>query len=234
MPSQVSHGLRPTLPSGPGYDKLRHLCEKAQTEFDCRYVWSDTCCINKESSSELEEAIRSMHRWYSLANVCIVHLAHSLTVEDFDLEPWFTRGWTLQELLAPKFMRFYGKDWNPISPEVSDGGDKANTTILTAITKVTGIPAAHLQHFHPSCELIAPIMTWSSKRKTTRIEDRAYALLGLFNVSIPIAYGEGRKAFYRLMVALASECTTPTFFAWAGRHSEFSNALPSSPACYDR
>ena len=224
------------IPSGPGYEKLRHLCEKAQADFACRYVWSDTCCINKESSSELEEAIRSMYRWYSLANICIVHLGRSLSVDDFDQEPWFTRGWTLQELLAPKTMRFYGKDWNPICTELHkhEHGDKGDEVITSAITRVTGIPARHLQHFYPSCELVAQIMTWSAKRKTTRIEDTAYALLGLLNISIPIAYGEGHRAFYRLMVALANECHTPSFFAWAGRHSDFSIALPSSPACYAR
>ncbi|KAH0828108.1 hypothetical protein J3R83DRAFT_3778 [Lanmaoa asiatica] len=224
------------IPSGPGYDKLRRLCEKAQTDFCCRYVWSDTCCINKESSSELEEAIRSMYRWYSLANVCIVHLGQSLTVDDFERDPWFTRGWTLQELLAPKMMRFYGKDWDPIYPQVHEHehGDKDIEAITSAITRVTGIPELYLQHFYPSCELVAQIMAWSAKRKTTRIEDRAYSLLGLFNISIPIAYGEGHRAFYRLMVALANECHTPSFFAWAGRHSDFSNALPSSPACYSR
>lgn len=177
-----------------------------------------------------------MYRWYSLANVCIVHLGQSLSVDDFDREPWFTRGWTLQELLAPKMMHFYGKDWNPIYPQVDEHkhGDKDNEAITSAITRVTGIPELYLRHFYPSCELVAQIMTWSAKRKTTRIEDKAYSLLGLFNISIPIAYGEGHRAFYRLMVALANECHTPSFFAWAGRHSDFSTALPSSPACYAR
>lgn len=225
---------RPIL-SGPGYDKLCRLCEKAQTDFLCRYVWSDTCCINKESSSELEEAIRSMYRWYSLAHVCIVYLGYALTVDDFDRDPWFTRGWTLQELLAPNALRFYGKDWHPICPEVhAPHGDKDNEVIARAITRVTGIPEIYVRRFDPSCELVAEVMTWSAKRKTTRMEDRAYALLGLFNITIPIAYGEGHRAFYRLMVALANECRTPAFFAWAGRHSDYSNALPASSACYAR
>lgn len=230
----TSKVLPRSIPSGPGYDKLRHLCEKAQTDFQCRYVWSDTCCINKESSSELEEALRSMYRWYSLANICIVHLGQSLTVDDFERDPWFTRGWTLQELLAPPMIRFYGQDWNPICAQVHKHGDKDNEVITRAITRVTGIPEIHVRRFHPSCELVAEIMTWSATRKTTRIEDGAYALLGLFNISIPIAYGEGHRAFYRLMVALANECLTPSFFAWAGRHSDYSNALPASPACYAR
>lgn len=175
-----------------------------------------------------------MYRWYSLANVCIVHLGQSLTVDDFERDPWFTRGWTLQELLAPDQMRFYGKDWDPICPQRHPQGDKDNDVIRGAITRVTGIPEVHLRRFNPSSALVAEIMTWSAKRKTTRIEDRAYSLLGLFNLTIPIAYGEGHRAFYRLMVALANECLTPAFFAWAGRHSDFSNALPASPACYAR
>lgn len=217
-----------------GYKKLLKFCQTASSDHDCRYVWSDTCCIDKESSVELDEAIRSMYRWYSIATVCVVHLAQSLTVDDFKSEPWFTRGWTLQELLAPQVIRFYGKDWKPICPEMHDQGDKAVKEICSAVEIVTGIPHGDLWHFLPSCDRIAEKMIWASQRKTTKIEDTAYSLLGLFNVSLPIAYGEADRAWYRLMAVIANECTDASFLAWAGHPSPYSRALPSSPRSYSK
>lgn len=221
---------KPTI----GYEKLLHFCERASIDFDCCYVWSDTCCIDKESSVELDEAIRSMYRWYSIATVCIVHLAESSTIDDFETEPWFTRGWTLQELLAPEVIRLYGKNWKPIWREKSQKGDKAIKEIWGAIERVTGVPHAVLWHFSPSCDRVAEKMIWASQRRTTKIEDMAYSLLGLFNVSLPIAYGEADRAWYRLMVVIANECTDASFFAWAGQPSPYSRALPSSPASYSK
>ncbi|KAG6371045.1 hypothetical protein JVT61DRAFT_10582 [Boletus reticuloceps] len=223
----------PKIPT-TGYQKLLKFCQKA-TDYDCNYAWSDTCCINKESSVEMDEAIRSMYRWYSIATVCIVHLAKSLTVDDFESEPWFKRGWTLQEVLAPQVIRFYGKDWEPICRETSIGekaGDKAIKEIWSAIEAVTGIPHDDLWHFVPTCDRVAEKMKWASQRKTTKIEDGAYCLLGIFNVSLPVAYGEADRAWYRLMTVIANECTDASFFAWAGPPSPYSCSLPSSPTSY--
>ncbi|KIJ62408.1 hypothetical protein HYDPIDRAFT_114504 [Hydnomerulius pinastri MD-312] len=240
--SSQRHGQKPT-PAGPGYEKLVRFCEKAK-KYGCEYVWSDTCCINKESSPELEEAIRSMYRWYEGAEVCIVYLAQSSSLEDFGAEPWFTRGWALQELLAPKRMRFYGKDWKPLctGDEEDEGdeespqsaNDKDNRSILDAISNVTGITQQNIQNFRPSCSMVAVRMRWASKRKTTRIEDVAYSLMGIFDVSMPIAYGEGERAFYRLLEVIAQTYEESDFFAWAGEPSPWSLAFPSSPASYGR
>ncbi|KIJ58275.1 hypothetical protein HYDPIDRAFT_34346 [Hydnomerulius pinastri MD-312] len=244
--SSKRHGQKPT-PVGLGYQKLVKFCEKAK-KYGCEYVWSDTCCINKESSSELDEAIRSMYRWYQRAEVCIAYLAQSSSLEDFGREPWFTRGWTLQELLAPKRMRFYGKDWKPLctsddeDDEEDEGdeespqsaNDKDNHSILDAIGNVTGISRGDVQDFFPSCIGVPERMRWASKRKTTRIEDVAYSLMGIFDVSMPIAYGEGDRAFYRLLEVIAQESGKADFFAWAGEPSPWSLAFPSSPASYGK
>ncbi|KAF8131472.1 heterokaryon incompatibility protein-domain-containing protein [Boletus edulis] len=240
MSSKI-HGPRPT-PRGLGYEKLRRFCEKAK-EYGCEYVWSDTCCINKESSSELEEAIRSMYRWYRDAFVCIVYLAGSSTVKDFRKEPWFTRGWTLQELLAPERLRMYGKDWNPICPKEEDkrGGDdfpfpndKLSDFMLRAISNVTHIDSVNIRDFNSRSPLlmVSMKMRWASTRKTTRIEDIAYSLLGIFDIMMSIAYGEGERAFQRLLEAIAQRSGDPSFFAWAGPCSRHSMALPASPASY--
>ncbi|KIK92107.1 hypothetical protein PAXRUDRAFT_34675 [Paxillus rubicundulus Ve08.2h10] len=243
--SNLFHNKKP-LPDGLGYNKLRNFCEKAMSDYGCKYVWSDTCCINKESSAELEEAIRSMFRWYRGSSVCIAHLAKSSSTIEFSVEPWFMRGWTLQELLAPGRMRFYGKDWMPIGSYPQDSefysaslvrvdgqiNDKNDQIILNAISECTDIPKSVLQHFNPSCCGVLEKMRWAAKRKTTRVEDIAYSLLGIFDVSMPIAYGEGNRAFHRLMEAISHQCMEPWFFAWAGKASQYSCALPSSPACY--
>lgn len=248
LPSKRLQVSRRTTPSGPGYQKLLKFCEKARTDYGCEYVWADTCCINKESSAELEEAILSMGVWYSEAGVCIVHLGNSTTLEDFMEEPWFTRGWTLEELLLPRKIRFYGKNWSPICPVAAEGrreeratkdsrdeqrvNDKENESVVTAIAKVTSIPEADIRNFVPSCTRVSEKMRWAAQRTTSRIEDMAYSLLGLFDVSMPIAYGDGARAFYKLMSTIAEQCTEPDFFAWAGKPSRWSLALPSSPQCY--
>lgn len=223
------------LPNNPGHLKLRHFRDRAHMHY-CHYAWSDTCCIDKSSSAELEEAIRAMYRWYRDAEVCIVHLAATDTPADFEHEPWFTRGWTLQELLAPKRITFYNKNWDPISINnlrpANSGNDKEDWQILVAVSKVTGIPVRDLRHFRPGCERVAEKMRWASQRETTRVEDAAYALLGIFDITMPISYGEGKWAFHRLTEGISQRCSEPGFFAWAGDASPYSFALPRSPASY--
>jgi hypothetical protein len=225
----------PTPINNPGLSKLLRFCDKAHLH-GCAYAWSDTCCIDKSSSAELEEAIRAMYRWYRDAEVCIVHLAATDTLEDFENEPWFRRGWTLQELLAPKRIAFYTKDWSSIFVDnvrrAESINDKEDWRVLGTVSKVTGIPAGDLRHFRPGYERVSEKMRWASRRETTRMEDVAYALIGIFDITMPIAYGERRWAFHRLMECIAQRCSEPGFFAWAGDASSYSLALPSSPASY--
>ena len=219
------------FPQSPGFQKLLKFCEEAR-RYGCAYAWSDTCCINKESSSELEEAIRSMYRWYHNAEICIAYLGESLSEEDFEYEPWFARGWTLQELLAPRRIRFYGKHWAPIKRGNHLANDKLNFGLMETIEKVTRIPQADLTGFAPSCSRVYEKMIWASKRRTTRIEDRAYCLLGIFDISMPISYGEGSWAFHRLMEVILQRCGESGILAWSGETSPHSLAIPASPASY--
>lgn len=211
-----------------GYAKLVNFCKKA-AEYGCSLAWSDTCCINKDSSTELEEAIRSMFKWYRDAHVCIAYLAEATSIDDLDNDVWFTRGWTLQELLAPRTMKFYGKGWVPLSNSVND---KQDTHMLDALSRATGIPHHDLRYFRPGTRNVHEKMMWAANRTTTRVEDIAYCLIGLFDVSLTIAYGEGQRAFYRLMEAIIDRCGEWEIMAWAGRPSADSAALPESPRCY--
>ncbi|KIJ04445.1 hypothetical protein PAXINDRAFT_22265 [Paxillus involutus ATCC 200175] len=192
----LSH--RKTMPTGPGFEKLLEFCKKARDDYGCAYAWSDTCCINKESSTELEEAIRSMYRWYKDAYVCIVHLAQMSSIKDFPSEPWFTRGWTLQELLAPRRLRLFGKDWRPICPKKEDlsgdgdevdsfpyPNDKRSGFMLMAISQVTDTHVKHLRKPPLQSISVYERMKWASQRQTTRVEDVAYSLFGIFDISIP-------------------------------------------------
>lgn len=216
-----------------GYHKLIKFCEKA-TQFGCKLAWTDTCCIDKTSSAELDEAIRSMFRWYRLAHVCIVHLsaATSISFAELEKDVWFTRGWTLQELLAPKCMKFYGEDWG----ELTDmDNDKNHNELMESVSKITNIPIHDLRRFQPGTNRIRERMSWASKRITTRTEDIAYSLIGIFDVNLPIAYGEGTWAFHRLMEVIIHRCDEWGIFAWAGSpstHHSRTSAIPQSPACY--
>ncbi|OJA16689.1 hypothetical protein AZE42_06978 [Rhizopogon vesiculosus] len=221
---------RDQKPTGPGYDKLMKFLDKA-AELGYKLAWSDTCCIDKTSSAELDEAIRAMFRWYRGSRVCIAYLGGSSSVADFPREVWFTRGWTLQELLAPWVIKFYGRDWAPIG-DVEMENDKDKPEILKALSEVTTIPESQLLGFTPGVRDVYMKMKWASTRRTTRIEDNAYCLLGIFNLSIPVSYGEGRWDFHRLMETLIQRCNEWQIFAWVGSCSPYNDVIPASPRCY--
>ncbi|KAG0702636.1 hypothetical protein DFH29DRAFT_491604 [Suillus ampliporus] len=229
----MSKSRKDMLKNLAGYPKLTKFCEKAK-EYDCELAWSDTCCINKDSSAELDEAIQAMFNWYRTAAVCIAYLACSSSVSDFEQEPWFTRGWTLQELLAPEKMKFYGRNWEPLSdnpddkhptatiPDVEKSTITSPPDILTAITRLTEIGSSDLTGFSPGISRVHQRLRWASKRTTTRIEDMAYSLIGIFDVSMPITYGEGQRSWFRLMEIILQQCKSWDIFAWAGEWSPFS------------
>jgi hypothetical protein len=180
-----------------GYQKLV-FCSKQAASDGLDFFWVDTCCIDKSSSAELQEAINSMYKWYYKATKCYVYLSDVATAslsqmdQSFEKSRWFTRGWTLQELLAPTSVAFFSREGDRL-------GDR--DSLMPQITKVTGIPHKALQlHGSPLSQFsVEARMSWLGERETKREEDAAYCLLGLFDVHMPLLYGEGReKAFNRL------------------------------------
>ncbi|EJF57397.1 hypothetical protein DICSQDRAFT_69605, partial [Dichomitus squalens LYAD-421 SS1] len=175
----------------------------------------DTCCIDKSSSAELSEAINSMFYWYRDADVCHVYLFDvddddpQMPSSTFRSSRWHTRGWTLQELIAPRYVIFLSKSWHTIGTKVS---------LANVLTEITGIDLDVLLQRAPDClharTSIARRMSWASKRETTRIEDRAYSLLGLFGISMLIIYGEGSDAFQRLQKEILKREKDQSIFAW--------------------
>jgi hypothetical protein len=184
-----------------GYTKLQ-FCGNQASKDKIDYFWVDTCCINTANHAELSEAITSMFRWYRDAVKCYVYLSDVPTsIRDdngeneqawqsaFRISRWFTRGWTLQELLAPTYVEFFSREKQLL-------GDKR--TLERLIHEVTDIPIAALQGTPLSKFLVDERLRWAAKRNTKKEEDKAYCLLGIFNVFIPLIYGEEDHAFTRL------------------------------------
>jgi hypothetical protein len=187
-----------------GYEKIRFCGEQAQQD-GLQYFWVDTCCIDKTDKAELSQAIRSMFRWYQNATKCYVYLSDVSTgkrkfedmVNDFIWKPafrssrWFTRGWTLQELLAPSIVEFFSQEWERL-------GDK--TSLKSLIHKITGIPHEVFDGAPLSQFSVDERLRWKGDRETKRNEDAWYSLSGIFDVEIAPAYSEGAaSAFRRLM-----------------------------------
>lgn len=188
-----------------GYAKLRGCCDTALSQ-NLKYVWIDTCCIDKSSSAELSEEINSMFRWYSMAEVCYAYLHDATGEQNYLSSEWFDRGWTLQELIAPKKVEFYAKNWTKFG---------SRSQLSKVLSKKTGIAEAYLHGADLSRASIAERMSWAAKRVTTRPEDMAYCLLGIFNTHMSPIYGEGGgMAFIRLQRELLEKSSDHSFLAW--------------------
>ncbi|KAF9482629.1 hypothetical protein BDN70DRAFT_409339 [Pholiota conissans] len=175
----------------PGYAKFKSFCDVAYDKYDLSLAWCDTICINKESSAELDEAIQSMYKWYQNSFVCITYLSETDHIGNMKKDKWFKRGWTLQELIASPRIHFYKKKWTRLS-EDDVPNDKAYPMIQEIISKKTNIEPGELVSFDPlNGSDVSTRMTWAVRRETTRGEDKAYSLMGIFGVNFPISYGEG-------------------------------------------
>ncbi|GAP85716.1 putative vegetative incompatibility protein HET-E-1 [Rosellinia necatrix] len=236
-----------------GYWKILKTCLLARKE-GFNYLWADTNCIDKTSSADLSEAINSMYAWYRGSSICYVYMSdvriahagysadalnlHGSSLDSFRQSRWFRRGWTLQELLAPRAVRFYSGDWTPI-------GTKARMApLLSEITRIDEKYLRYTQDIRSAS--IAQRMAAVADRMTTRPEDIAYCLLGLFNINMPLLYGEGAMAFVRLQEEIIKISDDHSIFAWtwiaelttrttarsiAARHSHFElDYKPNFPA----
>ncbi|KAI0744065.1 heterokaryon incompatibility protein-domain-containing protein [Daedaleopsis nitida] len=212
-------------------EKIRRCCIFAE-QHGFEWVWIDTCCIDKSSSAELSEAINSMFAWYANADVCYAFLddvddeegPHSASNKPSQLSQsnWFSRGWTLQELIAPMYVVFLSRHWRTL-------GTKHGLADL--LEQVTGVDTAVLRHQRSLDDVsIARRMSWASRRHTTRVEDRAYSLMGLFGVHMPTIYGEGTHAFVRLQQEIIKQSSDQSIFAWGRVHPSFTTACQTGSA----
>jgi hypothetical protein len=193
----------------PGWKKIEYAAWQALQDGH-KHLWVDTVCIDKRDSTELFEAINSMFRWYAKAEVCYAYLVDVYDAQEMEHSRWFKRGWTLQEMLAPAYVSFYNASWTHL-------GSKTDEALRGPILRASGITKAQegvLSIFKADDWTIAERMSWASKRTTTRKEDRAYSLLGLFGVHIPLLYGEGDRAFIRLQEEIMRISDDHSLFAW--------------------
>ncbi|KAH8194359.1 hypothetical protein TruAng_011479 [Truncatella angustata] len=195
-----------------GFKKITG-CQRLTRELGLDWFWIDTCCIDKTSSAELSEAVNSMYQWYQRSRKCFAFLS-DVSWEDgpvsknssFRRSRWFTRGWTLQELLAPTFLEFYDQAWVSL-------GFRDSQRLTGIIKEITGIGGEILGASFKD-QPAATIFSWASRRKTSRQEDMTYCLLGLLNITMPLLYGEGNRAFARLQEERLKQRHDQTLLAW--------------------
>ncbi|MCJ1459454.1 hypothetical protein MMC28_009833 [Mycoblastus sanguinarius] len=213
------------------FSKIQQCCSFAEQR-GLQWVWIDTCCIDKKSSAELSEAINSMFRWYAGAEECYINLSDVLWVKDkngiweesktyFRQSAWFTRGWKLQELLAPSTVIFLDRRWEVIGTKDDLSAD------ISAVTRIEAEWLCTPQNLHKAS--VAKKMSWVSKRETSRVEDMAYSLLCMFDVNMPLLYGEGKKAFLRLQLEIIKKSDDESIFAWASTNKGESGLLATWP-----
>lgn len=210
------HVRNSTAHKHDGYEKIvRAIRQAAAGGFG--YIWIDTCCIDKSSSAELSEALNSMYAWYQKADICYALLEDVSRFDtsnfaiEFKSSRWFTRGWTLQELLAPSHVQFFGKAasgaWVPLGDRVS---------LQLVISEITSVGVQYLTGLQDARRAsVARRMSWAAGRQTKREEDIAYCLLGLFSINMPLLYGEGSRAFLRLQEEILKRSNDQSIFAWA-------------------
>ncbi|KAH9872314.1 hypothetical protein IAQ61_005149 [Plenodomus lingam] len=193
------------------YNKLLGFCKLAESN-GYEYCWMDTCCIDKSSSAELSEAINSMFAYYRNSHICYVYLdietsGDSVTSEELRSSRWIKRGWTLQELIAPKNVCFFDRHWKFCGSRAS---------LAPVLTQITHIDLRLLHNVYSlGVYSIATKMSWASGRETTRPEDIAYCLFGIFEVHLPPLYGEGQDAaFKRLQEEIIKNSMDLSFLAW--------------------
>lgn len=217
-------------------------CLRLAQVYHCPWIWMDAPCIDKRSSAEISESIRSMFKWYSQSSVCFAYLADvpsnsgPIDAPDsaFRRSKYFLRGWTLQELIAPRRVVFLAKDWTVL-------GEKRELAGL--LEEITGIDADVLTFRHSLSDIsVARRLSWASRRETGRPEDMAYCLMGLFDIHMPVLYGEGGAAFERLQEAILQKICDHTLLAWefpdTPHPSDSSSPSPwpfaPSPAAFER
>jgi hypothetical protein len=230
-----------------GYWKIETACQET-----CRagigYLWVDTCCIDKRSSSELSEAINSMFKWYRSAFVCFAYL-HDVEASDYELcqristnldltsdqeekirqtqfakSRWWRRGWTLQELIAPDELVFYDRAFRRI------GSKQDLVRVVSLVSSIDENILLNKISMKDVC--VATKMSWAAERKTTRIEDVAYSLLGIFDINMAMLYGEGDRAFVRLQEEIIKSTNDQSIFAWSGFKFENGSLFAPRPSCF--
>jgi hypothetical protein len=222
------------LNSVGGMTKLQSFCKTAR-DAGYNWAWSDTCCIDKNINVELQESVNSMFVWYHHSALTIVYLSDvppSSKSGALTKSAWNTRGWTVQEFIAPKVILFYQSNWTLYLDDRTPN-HKDSVAIMQELKDATGIDRSAVVVFRPGMDGAREKLHWASTRVTTRQEDIAYSLFGIFGVRLPVDYGEKQdKALGRLLQEIVARSGDITGLYWVGKSSEFNSCLPASIASY--
>ncbi|KAG5221524.1 heterokaryon incompatibility protein-domain-containing protein [Salix suchowensis] len=234
----------PTVQAKKGYQKLVGFSKIVQSYYGCRYLWVDSACI---SETDRKASIPLMFAWYRHAYVCVIYLTSPSTISK---DPWSTRGWTLQELLAAERIICFTSDWRPVKDysqgtplfhacRDDDTSRRAISLVLNECLSVTG--NIDWAAYEPGVDQAIHLFRAMGTRETTVPEDMVYSILAALNIDVPIKYGEGfDKAFYRLQAKYLTETQDRRLLAWSGDISSPYNSMlagnytiPEIPAWYD-
>jgi len=214
--------------------KLQSFCKTAR-DAGYRWAWVDTCCIDQTNNVEVQHSVNSMFEWYRLSVLTIVYLSDvppSSKSGALARSMWNKRGWTVQEFLAPKIVLFCQSDWSPYLDDRSPN-HKASPAIMRELGNATGIDPLALVAFRPGMEGPREKLQWASKRVTTRQEDVAYSLFGIFGIHLPVIYGEKKQnALGRLLQEIIAQSGDISCLDWLGKPSEFNSCLPAEITSY--
>ncbi|KAG2756665.1 hypothetical protein P692DRAFT_20714972 [Suillus brevipes Sb2] len=214
--------------------KLQKFCKVAR-DAGHRWAWSDTCCIDQNNNVELQESVNSMFVWYHHSVLTIIYLSD---VPPFSRSGalansiWNTRGWTVQEFLAPSIVLFYQADWT-LYLDTGSTNHKESVAIMQELEDSTGINTRALVAFRPGMRGAREKLQWASSRVTTLQEDIAYSLFGIFGVHLPVIYGEKKQnALGRLLQEIIAHSGDITALDWVGQSSNFNSCLPADIVSY--
>ncbi|KAN0084037.1 hypothetical protein V8E55_007541 [Tylopilus felleus] len=216
-------------------EKLRKFCEVVASE-GYRWAWSDTCCIDKTISTVLNQSLKMMYKWYEASAATFVHLADvgsPSTLGELMESEWMTRAWTSQELLAPKVIRFYTRDWQPYLGDTRSN-HKESPEIMQELADAIKIACETLICFNPDDLSNREKLRLASRRNARREEDVAYSLIGMFKSDIRPDYGERYAALGHLLEEIVARSGDVTVLAWTGQSSPYNSCLPATLAVYSQ
>ncbi|KAG0694178.1 hypothetical protein DFH29DRAFT_336313 [Suillus ampliporus] len=223
------------LKAAGGFVKLQSFCKMAR-KAEYRWAWVDSCCIDQTNNVEVQTSLDSMFAWYRHSALTAVYLSDvppSSKPGALAKSAWNTRGWTVPEFLAPNVIRFYQQDWSLYLDDDSPN-HKESPKIMDELEEATGIEARALVAFQPGMRDAREKLQWASTRVTTRPEDIAYSLFGMFGVRLPIHYGENKQnALGRLLQEIVAQSGDITALDWVGQPSEFNSCLPADIISYE-
>ena len=224
------------LPESPAYSTLQSFCKLVCT-LHFEWAWSDTCCVNQLDRGVQQESLVAMFRWYRGASLTVVHLLSVFSEsQEFGClwrSIWNTRGWTYQEYIASEVVQFYTEDWKPyLGLDIFN--HKESPTILSEMEQAMHFATQELANLQPGLERVREKLYLASMRQTTREEDIAYSLFGIFNVAIPVIYGEGNQAVGRLLEHVLMGSGDVTILAWTGTSGSYNSCLPMGLTVYNQ